>query len=113
MTNLGSYVRFALVCDACGHKVCIPTPSSDEDCDALVGTPCPSCGANLLTEASANQAKKQMALLRDMAGAELLAKLPDGDPGNFSIQGSPDGNTLTVSHAIRYDETTGEWEWKL
>lgn len=54
MTN-ANFSTFALFCDApgCGHEEPVPEPKTLEEMLALVGTPCPKCGANLLTEEDA------------------------------------------------------------
>lgn len=74
----------SLHCDACGH-----TEARQILSESLIGKPCPSCGANMLT---AEDYAKTVDLLAVMGAFGLVSVAHDD--GLLSVQ--PHGKTVTV-----------------
>ena len=85
-------VKPALKCDAdgCGHEETI-----DEIKASHIGTPCPKCGANLLTEEDYKNSLRLLAIARCIN--EIVGPVKTDPNANGSlISFNPHGDSLTI-----------------
>lgn len=77
-------------CDECGH-----IEPKREMTEALIGMPCPDCGADMMTRQDYDAGMKMFEVIK-MLEALGLAKMVDG-PTEGSIAINPHAGSLTIT----------------
>lgn len=94
---------FYLLCDApgCGHNEPKPRPETLEQMRAYIGTPCPKCGANLLTKEDAAEGWPifEKLLKLEKSTREVCAKLDlDFDELERQAEADPNAKRVVLRH---------------
>lgn len=79
-----------LLCDACGEQQ--PVEALTE---ALVGTPCPRCNANMLTQQDYDDGRKMFEAIKVLEALGLAKLMPERTAETFGI--NPHGGKLTIT----------------